>query len=75
MTRGDLLKLFTVEGGLSNRMTRTYVFRECPNIKVDVQFEPVGAPNDLLKEQREDKITAISRPYLAKIALDLAIGL
>src|SRR5262245_11285252 len=44
MTRTDLLKVFTTEGGLSTGLTRTYVYRECPYIKVDVEFEPVGRP-------------------------------
>ncbi len=70
MTRRDLLKLFTVEGGISNRTTRTYVFRECPYIKVDVGFEPVGAPQDKLKENMEDRITRISRPYLERSVID-----
>src|SRR6187401_2066751 len=42
MTRADLLKVFTTEGGLSTGLIRTYVYRECPYIKVDVEFEPVG---------------------------------
>jgi hypothetical protein len=70
MTRRDLLRLFTVEGGLSNRTRRTYVFRECPYIKLDVGFEPVGAPQDKLKEQMEDRIIRISKPYLEQMALD-----
>lgn len=70
MTRGDLLKLFTVEGGASNRTNRTYVFRECPYIKVDVEFEPVGAPQDKLKGQIEDRIVTISKPYLERSVID-----
>ena len=64
MTRQDLLKVFTTEGGISNRLHRTYVFRECPYIKVDVDFKPVGRERDLLWESPADSITAISRPYL-----------
>ena len=70
MTRRDLLKLFTVEGGISNRTMRTYVFRECPYIKVDVTFEPVGMPQDKLKESMEDKITRISQTYLERAVID-----
>lgn len=70
MTRGDLLKLFTVEGGVSNRTTRTYVFRECRYIKVDVGFEPVGMPKDKLTEHMEDRITRISKPYLEQSVID-----
>lgn len=51
-------------------MGRTYVFRECRYIKVDVGFAPVGRPNDNLTEQREDRITAISKPYLEQSVID-----
>ena len=67
MTRRDLLKLFTVEGGFYNRNSRTYVLRECPYIKVDVGFEPVGKSQ---REGLEDKITRMSKPYLAQSVLD-----
>lgn len=70
MTRADLLKVFTTEGGLSTGLNRTYVYHECPYIKVDVEFEPVGKPaRDVrgrvtLIEADEDVIHKISRPYL-----------
>lgn len=70
MTRADLLKVFTTEGGLSTPLRRTFAYRDCPYIKVDVEFEPVGRPaRDLegrvtLEEDRRDIITKISRPYL-----------
>jgi len=76
MTRADLLKVFTTEGGLSTGLQRTYVYRDCPYIKVDVEFEPVGRPaRDLngrvtLEEDRRDKITKISRPYLEWSIMD-----
>ena len=43
MVRADLLKVFVTEGGISTPLNRTYVYRECPYIKVDVEFEPVGS--------------------------------
>jgi hypothetical protein len=52
------------EGGLSTRKQRTYVLKQCPYIKVDVEFSPVANEKDLLEEMLEDKITKISRPYL-----------
>jgi hypothetical protein len=61
MTRADLMKLFTVEGGLSTRSQRTYVYQQCPYIKVDIEF----APSTGEEEQPSDKILRISRPYLA----------
>jgi hypothetical protein len=59
MTRSDLLKVFTTEGGLSSPSWRTYVYRQCPYIKVDVKFD---APSR--EELPKDKIVEISRPYL-----------
>jgi hypothetical protein len=48
MTRADLLKVFTTEGGAGSRSSRTFVSRECPFCKVDVTFELVGLPNSEL---------------------------
>jgi len=70
MTRADLLKVFTTEGGVSTGLNRTYVYRECPYIKVDVKFEPVGRPardaegRVTLVETNEDVIKKMSKPYL-----------
>ena len=70
MTRADLLKVFTTEGGLSTGLDRTYVYRRCPYIKVDVEFEAVGRPardkdgRVTLVEAGGDVIKKISRPYL-----------
>jgi hypothetical protein len=59
MTRRDLESTFTTEGGLSTRKQRTYVYKECPYIKVDVVLSNAGAT------EAEDRIVSISRPYLA----------
>lgn len=64
MTREDLLKVFTTEGGLSFRLRRTYVYKECPYIKVTVEFEAVENPEDGLTERPGDKIVKISVPFL-----------
>lgn len=61
MTRADLMKLFTVEGGLSTTSQRTYVYQQCPYIKVDVKF----AASSREEEHQSDRIVEISRPYLA----------
>ena len=60
-TRAELLKVFTTEGGLSTRSWRTYVYRQCPYIKVDVEFKAI---DDDRYEKPGDIITKISRPYL-----------
>ncbi len=75
MTRGDLLKVFTTEGGLSTRTQHTYVSRDCPYFKVDVEFKEVGPPGRngvemSFGESSVDIIFKISRPYLAFSILD-----
>jgi hypothetical protein len=57
MTRSDLLRVFTTEGGLSTRTQRTFVLKQCPLIKVDVQFT-------VSLTEANDKIAQISKPYL-----------
>jgi hypothetical protein len=66
MTRADLMKLFTTEGGLSTTSQRTYVYRECPYIKVDVEF----AASSRDEELPTDRIVEVSRPYLAWSVMD-----
>lgn len=59
-TRSELLEVFTSEGGLSTPSQQTYVYRQCPFIKVDVRF----AVSSREAELPTDKIVVISRPYL-----------
>jgi hypothetical protein len=70
MTRKDLESVFTTEGGLSTRQSRTYVHRQCPYIKVDVMFESVQELAEKLKELPDDKIVSLSKPYLEYMILD-----
>lgn len=70
MTRADLLKVFTAEGGCSNRNCRRYVHQRCPYIKVDLEFKPVGKKKDLVQENAADKITKISKPFLEWSIMD-----
>ena len=70
MTREELMKVFHTQGGLSTGLRRTFVSRECPYFKVDVEFRAVGRTdrdNDgrvTVQEDDRDVITQISRPYL-----------
>jgi hypothetical protein len=76
MTRQDLLEVFTTEGGLSTALRRTFVSRDCPYFKVDVEFEAVGRPNRdgngrvTRDEDSRDIIVRISRPYLQRRIVD-----
>ena len=71
MTRNDLLRVFTTEGGISTGLQRTFVSRDCRYFKVDVEFEAVGRPSRdrdgrvTLEEYGRDIIVKISKPYLA----------
>ncbi|MDQ6786975.1 MAG: hypothetical protein M3033_09225 [Acidobacteriota bacterium] len=75
-TRADLLKVFTTEGGLSTGLQQTYVYRKCPYIKVDVEFEAVGRPardtegRVTLEKSDKDVIKSISKPYLEWSIID-----
>jgi hypothetical protein len=76
MTRNDLLKVYTTEGGISTSTRRTYVLKGCSYIKVDVEFKAVGRPQrdqegrvPLVQDGR-DIITHISRPYLEYSVVD-----
>jgi hypothetical protein len=70
MTREELLKVFTTEGGTSTGLHRTFASRDCPYFKVDVTFDAVGRPShdsdgrDTLAEDNRDIIVTVSRPYL-----------
>lgn len=70
MTRADLLRVFQEEGGISTRTWRRYVYRDCPYIKVDVEFEPVGEAKNKLNEDPKDKIVKISKPFLEWSIMD-----
>lgn len=70
MTRQDLLVMFTTEGGLSNRLRRTYVHRDCPRTKIDVRFAPASDPQEMLKEDPMDVIESVSEPYEANQVMD-----
>jgi len=70
ITRKALLTVFRTEGGLSTGLRRTFVSRDCPYFKVDVEFQAVGRPDRnedgrvTLVEANEDIILKVSTPYL-----------
>lgn len=69
MTRAELLRVFTTEGGLSTRDEQRYVYRRCPYIKVMVSFRrPTDADDDWggapEEERAGDIIQSISKPFL-----------
>jgi hypothetical protein len=76
MTRSQLLTVFTVEGGISTALQRTFVSRDCPYFKVDITFHRAAdhpadnGETDWLHELDSDIIATISRPYLQFSIMD-----
>ena len=70
MPRKQLLKTFTVEGGLFSRRQRTFVLKQCLLIKVDVKFHVNEKNHALLADEVTDDIVEISRPYLQNPIVD-----
>ena len=70
MKRQDLLTVFTIEGGISTRFQRTYVYSECPYIKVNVRFKAATNASNGTEEDADDIIESISRPYLEWSVMD-----
>jgi hypothetical protein len=62
MSRAELSTVFSTEGGLSTVTHRTYVYRDCPYIKVDVDFTPSAPKQEV--EKPTDVVSRISKPYL-----------
>jgi hypothetical protein len=76
MTRREMLKVFTTEGGFSDGLHRRFVSRDCPYFKVDIDFKAVGrADYDqdgriTVEEDPRDIVVRVSQPYLQFIIAD-----
>jgi hypothetical protein len=81
MSRMDLLRIFKTEGRLpktamSAGLRRTFVSRDYPQFRVDVEFKPAGGSDSLgtvnviSPEDNRDIIVKISKPYLQSVAAD-----
>jgi hypothetical protein len=70
MQRKDLRDIFTTEGGISSRFQLTYVYVECPYIKVNVKFKAASDETDAVKEDPDDTIESVSQPYLRWSTVD-----
>lgn len=70
MRRKDLGGILTTEGGLSNGFQRTYVHVDCPYIKVNVRFKAASDDSNALKEDPDDTIESVSKPFLEWSVMD-----
>ncbi len=64
MKRRDLDKMFSVDGGISSINPQRFVYEKCDFIKVEVKFRFVDNGNKFPKNNSEDEIIEISKPYL-----------
>lgn len=70
MKRKDLLTVFTTEGGISTRTQRTYIYKDCPYVKVTVNFKTPENQSFSLDEDPDDTIGSLSQPFLALSTTD-----
>lgn len=70
MTRAELLKIFTTECGISTAVGRTYIYRGCPYVKVNVHFTSSDPKQKMVEERPTDIISKISKPYLEWSIID-----
>lgn len=61
--RKDLDKIFSHDGGISS-VTERFVYKKCNFIKVEVKFKFIDKSNKFPKQNPEDEIIDISKPYL-----------
>jgi hypothetical protein len=71
-TRKSLLKLFDPAAGLRriSRTEVTYVYRKCNYIHLDVEFEPVGEPENKSYPRPQDKVSKLPSPYITRPVMD-----
>ena len=67
MSRAELEEEFT-SASFTFRTSATYVSRKCAYVSVDVEFETDGLLG--VPAKPDDKITKVSRPYLAAPSKD-----
>jgi hypothetical protein len=67
-TRADLLKIFERQGGVSGPQMESFVYRGCPYIHINVEFQ--SKATDVSTRPPSDIITKISDPYLGLSVID-----
>lgn len=70
MTREELLRVFTTEGGISSPSERRYVYKSCPLFKVQVEFQTRTSTGGQAIESPDDVIIKISKPFLERTIID-----
>jgi hypothetical protein len=71
-TRGDVEKIFRIDGGVNMRTPTRYVFKGCMAIKVDVEFKENKTVKTSHRESlpKTDIVIGLSRLYLDATIID-----
>jgi hypothetical protein len=64
MTRAEIEKEFSEDGGLSFGNERVYTYKSCSYIKIRVAFEIEAGKKTSLAESPSDIVRSVSQPYL-----------
>jgi hypothetical protein len=70
MSRADLLRLFDEDGGLQSIPAGRYVLKTCSLIQIEVKFDTKYGVDYKPIPDKDLRITNVSKPYLAYMALD-----
>lgn len=70
MSRADLMKLFDEDGGVQPIPAARYVLKNCHLIQIEVKFDTEYGVNHEPTPDANLKIVEVSRPYLARMAVD-----
>jgi hypothetical protein len=74
MTRKQLVKVFTIQGGVYSAKKRQFVSRDCGYFKVNVKFRRAAMDSQIdegeTNELDDDVITSISGPFLGYMIFD-----
>jgi hypothetical protein len=74
MTRNQLLKIFTPQGGVYSAKERQFVSRDCGYFKVNVKFRRAAVDSQIdegeSSELHDDVITSISVPFMGYMIFD-----
>jgi len=69
-TRRGVNQILLQNGGLSTPRAAIYSHIECPDLKVRIEFVPMSNENARLEFNENDKVKAVSMPYLGFFTCD-----
>ena len=65
MTRGEVEKMFVLDGGVQFPHSARYLYSKCAFIKLQVDYKPTGSA-----DSASDTVIQVSKPFLAGPSTD-----